>query len=224
MTDVKTAPSRNIRRDRARATRLRIVKAAYDLFCARGYAGTTMAEVGERAGVAVQTVYFTFHTKRDLLGGAYELAVMGEIDPAPPERQSWYLAAAGSPDLREAIRHIVVGTGEIDRRAVPLDTVIRGAAQSDPDSAAVWQHTEQLRHDGFSRLVGLLAAKRPLRADVDHERATELLLMLLGPGVYRSLVLDYGWPHDAWVRWVADAIEVHLFGSPPTVAEPTIRG
>ena len=215
MSNVKTAPPRTSRRDRARATRLRIMQAAYTLFCERGYTGTTMAEVAERAGVAVQTVYFTFHTKRDLLSGSYELAVMGETDPAPPQRQPWYLAAVGSSDVREAIRHVVVGTGQINRRAVPLDTVVRGAAQSDPDSAAVWQHTEQLRRDGLGRLIDILAMKRPLRVDVDLRRATDLMLMLLGPGVYRALVLDSAWPHDAWVEWVAGAIELHLFAAAP---------
>ncbi len=47
------------RRDRARATRLRITKAAYALFCERGYSGTTMIDIADAAGVAVQTVYFS---------------------------------------------------------------------------------------------------------------------------------------------------------------------
>ena len=73
------------RRDRARATRLRITKAAYNLFCDQGYTGTTMSDIADAAGVAVQTVYFTFHTKSELLSRAYDLAVLGEGDPVPPE-------------------------------------------------------------------------------------------------------------------------------------------
>jgi len=205
---VKRASGRADRRERARATRLRMMRAAYELFCERGYAGTTMADVAERAGVAVQTVYFTFHTKRDLLSGSYDLAVMGEADPLPPDVQPWYLAAAAEPGLGEAIRLIVEGIGEIERRTTPLDTVVRAAAQADPDSAAVWQRHEQLRHDGFERmLVDVLLPKASLRDHLDAERATVLLLMLLGHGVYQALVLDYGWSHEAWADWVARAIE-----------------
>jgi AcrR family transcriptional regulator len=43
------------------------VKAAFALFCEHGYTGTTMAHIAEAAGVAVQTVYFTFHTKAAVL-------------------------------------------------------------------------------------------------------------------------------------------------------------
>src|SRR5213595_300848 len=86
----RLAPAKLSRRERAKATQWRIVKAAYTLFCARGYAGTTMAEIAEAAGVAVQTVYFTFHTKSALLSRAYDFAVMGEDEPLPPEQQPWH--------------------------------------------------------------------------------------------------------------------------------------
>ena len=76
MTVVKAFGStKPTRRDRARATRLRITRAAYDLFCERGYTATTMAEIAESAGVAVQTVYFAFHTKSELLSRTYDFAV-----------------------------------------------------------------------------------------------------------------------------------------------------
>ena len=92
MATVKTPAGavRPSRRDRADATRLRIVKAAYDLFCERGYAGTTLADVAQRSGVAVATVRFVFHTKPELLSRVFDFAVMGEDGPLPPEEQEWY--------------------------------------------------------------------------------------------------------------------------------------
>src|SRR6266540_1150871 len=88
MAAVKRAePTRLSRRDRARATQWRIMKAAYTLFSEQGYAATTMAQVAEAARVAVQTVYFTFHTKPALLSRAYEVAVGGEPEPLIPEQQ-----------------------------------------------------------------------------------------------------------------------------------------
>ena len=79
-----SAPDAPPRRARARATQWRIVKAAFGLFCERGYSGTTMAQIAEAAGVAVQTVYFTFHTKAAVLSRAYDFAVMGEGEPHGP--------------------------------------------------------------------------------------------------------------------------------------------
>ena len=138
MATVKAKPeARPSRRDRAQATRLRITKAAYNLFCERGYAGTTMDDIAVAAGVAVQTVYFTFHTKSELLSRAYDFAVLGEGDPLPPEEQAWFARMIDEPDLIPSLRHVVEGIGEILRRATPLDTVVRAEAGSDPDTARV---------------------------------------------------------------------------------------
>ena len=73
MTDVNSHP-RTSRRDRARATRLRILTSAQALFIERGYAATTMEDIAAAAGVAVQTVYYTFRTKALLLREVVELA------------------------------------------------------------------------------------------------------------------------------------------------------
>ena len=55
------------RQERAATTRRRMLDAAYDLFCEQGFRATTMDAIAQRAGVAVQTLYFTFHTKDALL-------------------------------------------------------------------------------------------------------------------------------------------------------------
>src|SRR5829696_588059 len=109
------------RRGRARATRSRITRAAAKLFAERGYTGTTMADIATAAGVAVQTVYFVFHTKTEVLDSAYGLAVMGEDEPAVPEDQGWYREALAQPDVSIAVTLMVGGLSEIVRRVAPLD-------------------------------------------------------------------------------------------------------
>src|SRR5438445_7851241 len=149
MTAVKgPAMSKPTRRDRARATRLRITKAAYSLFCERGYSGTTMADVADAAGVAVQTVYFVFHTKSELLSRTYDYAVLGEDAPMPPEMQSWYAQMAAEANVTDALRQAVSGVGAILVRATPLDTVVRAGAASDPDAARIRELHERRRADG----------------------------------------------------------------------------
>ena len=44
-----------------------MLTAAYELFVAAGYSSTTMQAIAGRAGVAVQTVYAVFGSKRELL-------------------------------------------------------------------------------------------------------------------------------------------------------------
>jgi AcrR family transcriptional regulator len=216
MTAVKRhARSELTRRDRARATRLRITKAAYTLFCERGYAGTTMSDVAVAAGVAVQTVYFTFHTKSELLSRAYDFAVLGEGDPVPPDKAAWYAMMSNEPDVTAALRHAVEGIGEIMTRASPLDTVVRGSAGSDPDTAAVRAFHERWRAQGYKAILEILATKSALRVGVSPDRATDQLLLYLGMDVYRVLVLDLGWTHQDWIDWTVATVHEQLFTACP---------
>jgi AcrR family transcriptional regulator len=199
------------RRDRADATRLRIIKAAYELFCERGYAGTMLADVAKASGVAVQTVRFIFHTKAELLSRAYDYAVLGEGEPVPPQGQPWWLAAVAEPDVTVALRHLATGVGALLVRATPLDAVARGSVTGDPDTARVRALHEQWRAQGYREMLDILVPKAPLRAGLTLERATDLLLLFLGMDVYRALVSDLGWTHAAWADWAVETISLELF-------------
>lgn len=220
MSAVKTSSApRPTRRERARATRLRITKAAYTLFCERGYAGTTMVDIAEAAGVAVQTVYFTFHTKSELLSRAYDFAVLGEDEPLPPEEQPWYAKMTAEPDVAKALRHMVEGAGAILARATPLDTVVRASAGSDPDTAQVRAFHERWRAEGYRAMLEILRPKSALRRGISPERATHLLLLYVGMDLYRVLVHDLGWTHEDWIDWTVATVAEQVFpppGSPNT--------
>src|SRR6478735_12287925 len=72
------------RRQRAHENRQTMVRSATDLFTRVGYAGTTMEGVAAGAGMSVQSVYFSFHTKANLLQAAIDAATP-EPDPRPTE-------------------------------------------------------------------------------------------------------------------------------------------
>ncbi len=213
-------------RRRARATRSRITKAAAELFAERGYVGTTMADIAAAAGVAVQTVYFVFHTKTDVLDSAYGLAVMGEDDPAVPQDQAWYRQALAEPDVSIAVQLVVDGLSEILRRVAPLDFAVRTAAAADPEASAFLASNEGMRAGGYREMVGLLSRKCPLRENLTEARATDLMLFLAGPGAYRALVLERGWTHAEWVAWTSGALAEQLFegGGQPSGQAAALRG
>src|SRR6266516_556113 len=192
----RSVPPKLSRRERAKATHWRIVKAAYTLFCARGYAGTTMAQIAEASGVAVQTVYFAFHTKATLLSRAYDFAVMGEDEPLSPDKQPWFGAMTAEQDVAKALRHLVTGVGEITRRVTPLYLVARVAA------------------DGYRQMLELLRAKAGLRPGLSLERATDLLLLFVGADVYHVLVGGDGWSHEEWTDWAVLTAAEQIFGRP----------
>jgi AcrR family transcriptional regulator len=207
MTDVDS--TRPGRRDRARATRLRMIHAAQRVFVARGYAGARMVDIAAEAGVAVQTVYFAFHTKAELLQACYELAVLGEDDPRPPGGQPWYRAMLDARDGRAAIRWFAEGFSAIAARVALLDDVVRSAAH-EPEAVQVRADNEQLRRDGYGRIVAHLASRFGLPAGLDPAQAVDILLTLAGPAAYRSLVADCGWPHDRFVDWLTTTLSQQL--------------
>jgi AcrR family transcriptional regulator len=208
----ESGPTKLSRRGRAKATHWRIVKAAYGLFCAEGYAGTTMAQIAEAAGVAVQSVYFTFHTKAALLSRTYDFAVMGEEEPQIPQRQAWYQAMTAEPDVTLALRHFVSGVGEITRRVTPLSLAAQVAADGDPDTARVMAFHDGMQADAYREVVKLLTTKADLRPGLSLEHGTDLLLLYAGTDVYHVMVEMRGWSHDEFLNWTVVALADQLFG------------
>jgi|tagenome__1003787_1003787.scaffolds.fasta_scaffold20420361_1 AcrR family transcriptional regulator len=201
MPPVKPRP--RDRRDRAQQTRGKILRAADAEFRTNGYFATPMTAIAARAGVAVQTVYFVFHTKAELLSEAFDAAVLGEEPPTAPEQTEWFQGLATAPDAHAALAAFVAGTAEILARAAPLAEVVRAAAPSDPDVARVHEHHERLRIDGYHRAIELLDAREALRADIDVDQATDVLLTLAGPPIYVTFLSDRQWSHNRFVTWTA---------------------
>jgi hypothetical protein len=79
--------------------------------------------------------------------------VLGDGDPAPPQDQEWYRRAVAEPIVGVAVRSVVAGAGEIVRRVAPLDLAVRTAAADDPDAARFLTRNEQLRVDGYRRMI-----------------------------------------------------------------------
>jgi AcrR family transcriptional regulator len=208
-TDDPSANAGMSRRDRAQRTRIRMIRAAQQVFVERGYTGASMAEIAKAAGVAVQTVYFTFHTKGELLSACYDTAVLGEEDPRPPQQQPWYAGMLAARSGKLALRAFAQGNSTIVQRVGLLDDVVRSALH-EPDAVAVRANSERLRRAGYANVVAHLRGRFGLRRGLDDTTATDLLLAFGGSSLFRSLVLDYGWEHDRYVSWLAETLAGQL--------------
>src|SRR6478736_1085439 len=174
MTTVKKVS----RQERAAATRRRMLDAAYDLFCEQGFRATTMDAIADRAGVAVQTLYFTFHTKDALLQEVHNRTVLGE-EGTPPPQQQWYLGAMAEPDASRSVAMLVQGHSTILRRVAPMMPVFHSVSA---DAAGeVFRRGEQRRRNGYRLLADELVAKAPLAPGMTNDRVSDLLVVLLGP-------------------------------------------
>ncbi len=197
------------RQEKAAITRRRMLQAAYDVFCEQGFKAATMDAIAQRAKVAVQTLYFTFHTKDELLREVHEWTVLGD-DPTPPPLQAWYLEAVAEPDARRSLDLITAGLVSILVRVAPMIPVFSAVA-GDP-AGEVWASAQRLRRDGMQDLVDTLAKKQPLRKGLTKRHAVDLVFVLTGPETYGPLVLQAGWSHAQWSAWASRTLAHELFG------------
>lgn len=196
---------------RSRATRAGIVRAAYELFCDRGFRATTMQEIGRAAGVSVQTVYFQFRTKDEVLKAVHEWTVLGD-EGVPPQSQPWYRAALEEPDLRVGVAKLAAGIASLNVRVAPTLPIFATLAQE--PGGEIYRRSRTLRREGMEELITALKAKAPLRSGMTATRAADLLDFLLGPESYAELVLRAGWSRRRWVSWVSETLADQLFETP----------
>ena len=174
---------------------------ARELFVTEGYAATTMERIAEEAGVAVQTLYYTFQTKGQLLCEVVEATAAGVEDPVPVAQRPWMqetlTASSGQRVLALGVEH---GT-DIFERVAPLWPIVT-AATADPRVEQYWRGVAAGRRVGQGRMVARLDELGALRDGLDLHRATDVVVVLFGHDVFRGLVVEAGWSVPAYKAWL----------------------
>src|SRR5262249_19214855 len=161
------------RKQRAEATRARILAAAYELFARQGYLSTTMPEVAQAADVAVQTVYLTFRTKAALLEQVYVAAVLGP-DNVRPIDSDWLRRAVSESEPRRSLATLVGGVLTVASRLAPLAATMETV--DDADVKALRAQKEALRRETNRSFIEHLKRIGALRSGLSVDRATDLIL------------------------------------------------
>src|SRR6266496_1375972 len=141
------------RQAQARRNREAILDAAQRQFLAGGYAATTIAA---KAGVSVETIYKAFGGKPGLVRAIYQRGLTGR-EPIPAFQRSDAMRERET-DPRTIMRNWGVLTSEVSSVVAPIGRLVRSAAASDPDMAALLrseEHTSELqsRRDLVCRLL-----------------------------------------------------------------------
>jgi AcrR family transcriptional regulator len=180
-----------------------MAQAAYRLFAERGYS-VSLAAIAAEAGVAVQTVQFTYHTKLEVLKAALQHAIVGE-GGLPPHEQDWFDKLRDAADQREALATMVRENRRVIERAAPLVAIFE-TLRDDPDAGAFWRRSEELRHEGMGRHIKMLGELGPLREGLDEESAADILFLLLSPNLYSAAVSGRGWTPERWQTWTTQIL------------------
>lgn len=202
------------RAERSRRTRAKVIAAARELFVAQGYGATSLQEVADRAGVAVQTIYFVFGNKRTLFKDVVDTSIAGDTEPVATMERAWFRAACAAPTAAGLLRAHVRGTRDILGRVAPIMPLIAAAAATDPEIAAQWPGDQDPRYTVQLAAARALTGKPDARPGVTAAKAADLLFGLLSPELYLIFVRDRGWSPGMWEDWAYATLSAQLCNRP----------
>jgi AcrR family transcriptional regulator len=155
-----------------------------------------MRDVAAEAGVATETLYAYFPSKRALFQAVIDLAVVGDDEPiALAARAEFAEIGRGSREARiAAAARLVTGVHE---RTAPFAKVLREAANSDQQIAEILEATRARQRRDVTAAVELIVGGEVGETDRDG------LWALTSPEVYLLLTEVSGWTVDRYEAWMS---------------------
>src|SRR5438270_221433 len=163
------------RQEQARQTRLAILEAARPLFIERGYAGTSMGDIAQAAGVSIKTVEAIFGTKAKLLTTLRDVTIVGDDEAIPVAERAWFREVLEEPDPRRQLELHATVSCRIKHRTAALNEVIRRAAQSDPEIGELWQIFQDQFMEDQRTVAERLASRGAFREELDAAGAADIM-------------------------------------------------
>jgi AcrR family transcriptional regulator len=202
MNTVKRQNQSTLRQRQAQATAGMIVTAAKTLFLERGYTGTTIEAIAERAGVAISTVYAVFGSKRGILRAIraawHEISHIRDVTYGDP----------GEAGPEQRLQKLAQATRQQWETGMEVIAIYNGAAAADPEAAAELSEALIGRQKGMETFAKSLEPY--LRPGLDPAHAAAILQALCLPEVFNELVRRSGWPAEAYQAWLYQALKREL--------------
>lgn len=185
-----------------------VLDAAERLFLARGYAATTIAAVAVAADVSAETVYKRFGGKAGLVRAIFERALAGS-GPVPAYRRSDAVQDHAS-DARSLIHGIGPLLVEVIRRGAPFVLLVRSAAATDTEAAALIEEIDRERLGRMERNARRLLALPGVRPGVTLAQARDVFWTYSSPELYELLVVRRGWSPEEYGDFAVRAMGAAL--------------
>ncbi len=158
--------------------------------------------------MSVDTIYKTFGGKPGLVRAIHEEGLAGS-GPVHAEARSDALQTSDA-DPREIMRGIGELAAEVAPRAAPIMLLIRDAAATDPDMAALKRDLDDERLARMTHNARNFAAGGHLRSGLSVEEAGEIMWTYSAPELYELLVIRRGWGADRFGAFIADSLAAAL--------------
>jgi len=200
-----------LRQAQARRTQEAMLDAAQHHFANTGYA-VTIGAIADEAGVSVDTIYKTFGGKPGLVRAVYERGLKGQ-GPVPAYQRSDDMRAHET-DPKTIMRKWGALTAEVASEVTPVRLLVRSAAATEPDMAALLKEMNDERLRRMRHHARFLASRGYLRDGVSVAYATDVLWTCSSAEIYELLVLERGWSLTRFGRFIAEFMIATLLPDP----------
>ena len=200
------------RQQQARQTRRAILDAAARLFVDPGYAATPLTTIATEAGVAIQTVYKIFGSKKALLSALVDVSIAGDEESEPLAARQFVTDIQALTDARAKLARYAEHLIETHARQARVMLALAGAATADPDAAAIWRKNLDERRQGMTMFAAELASTGRLRPDHTVQSAADVLWLAMDVRNYDWLVRERGWTAEGFRDWYADTVAAAIAG------------
>jgi AcrR family transcriptional regulator len=193
------------RQAQAQETRQQVIAAARQLFVEYGYGGATIDAIAQEAGVAPETIFATFGSKRAILAEVINTAVSGD-QSVPVLAQPGPQAVMQQTEPEHILQLFATDISSRLERVAPVFAVMRAAAQTEPDIAELLKNQLEIRLRNISTVADHLAAQQALREDLNVKQATDIIWTMTSPEVFSLLTVDRDWARERYVHWLSDTL------------------
>jgi len=188
------------REQMALQTRRDIVQTARRLFAERGYVATSVNDIAEEAGVAVQTIYARLGSKRGML-----MALLGLIDEEAGVPEAAAAIATGATP--EDVLHTQIRLTRVLReRCGDIIGALFAAAPVEPEVEQVVAEGLRRHRYGATVTIDRIAELGGLRDELPRDHAIALLSAATTHEAWRELVHDDKLSWDQAEQVLADAL------------------
>lgn len=198
--------SSSLREEQALQTRLRVRRAARELFAAQGFASTTIAQIARSAGVSAATVYAAFESKAGIV-----VAMLEELEEdvgIGPQLESVFAELDPGTQLREYVAvhcHLFAEGSDILRAAM--------RAVEDSDVAALVEAGDNHRRQAIDALVARWQVAGALRSGLTRRQASDRLWLLTTVEGFLNAVHRLGWTHRQYETWLVELAQREMLDS-----------
>lgn len=204
--------SSDLRAEAARATRLRILRAAEVELRDVGYHAMTIATLARRAEVSPQTIYNALGSKAAVVKALYDLLLAGDDEPVPMSDRPEFAAVAEQPDGPATVRaYLALGRQLYDRLGGLLGILLVDGPGADPELRSFVDTIERERRAGNESVTRHLVATFGLPPGCGSERAADVLRTVTSYDVADRLIRRCGWTLDEYETWAGDVAVMSIW-------------